>query len=230
MNNEHHKPDEAAKIDPEDRELRENNKAALSVHFLLSLAGVALFALVWIAMMAVPSFNPTNAETPVGLIDLVPWLVAIPVMSLIYIYCGYIYLTPLKKKAWRSVSWLAYVTLGHAILFVVTQPFTIYLDNVGGSVLGVMASLPGMIAILLLTASPLINSMWLAFSSGAVYAFDSLADLTVAFYVLTALASIVGALLPPGLLYLGMRLKQRYPNLANASKTRAATVEEGDHS
>jgi len=231
MNSEHHRLDtKTAKIDPEIRELRQNNKAALSVHFLLSLAGVALFAVVWIAMMAVPSFNPTNAETPVGLIDLVPWLISIPVMSLIYVYCGYIYLTPLKKKAWRSVLWLAYVTLGHAILFVATLPFAAYLEYGGGSVLEAIASLLGIISMLLLSASPLVNSMWLAFFVGAGYAFDSLVDLTVVFYMLSVLASIIGALLPPALLYLGMRLKKRHSNPVNVPKTEVVTMEGGDHS
>jgi len=223
MNSEHHRLDtKTAKIDPEVRELRQNNMAALGIHFLLSLAGVALFAATWIAVMTVaPSFN-SLVEGPVTFVNMLPWLISIPAMSLAYIYCGYIYLTPFKKKTWRSVSLLALVLLVHSILYLVANSFADFTGSASDE--GLIET----VATLSYISSPLINSMWLAIVMLFFSIFDSVTSVPLELVAIPS--SIIGALLPPGLLYLGMCLKQRYPNLTNASKTRAATVEEGDHS
>jgi len=184
--------------------VKTNNLRAIKIHFALSLTGLAFFALLWIIL---PS-DPTNASQALSLIDFLPWIIAIPVMMIAYVWCGYSRLEPAEGSSHLAIFWLACMTFAYGVLLLLTFALIVIADSIFGYDHSFYVA-----AILYIPLGPLFNSL----SFGVISLVDfALIDTSpiLAQSLVHFILSPVAVLLPSGLLYLGLRLSVRYPDFA----------------
>jgi len=195
-----------------DDRLKKNNKRALWVHFALTAIGLPL------AFFVGAVGNNMNLgflvfDTAVGI---VPLLVTLIVGPLAYIICGYIYLKPTKGKGGLSLVWLTCLTVGWSLL---TTTLLLSLTLADSAGLIADESLLWGLGVFYIPLMPLVNAIGfgLMYSfMGVIEALGPSVGLSVDAFSQPALFPamlMVVSIVPPGLLYIGMRLRQRYPNL-----------------
>jgi len=165
--------------------IRSNNWRALGIHFALSILGVFSFVVIqglfsWIGNTI--------------LIEAASFIVPVVGGSFIYVLCGYICLEVTRESALRSVLWLACMTivvgvpfaLGNLIQEFALMPEQNFLDSAIG---------------VLWTPQVALNALGIGVFLAVNYIFTSFG------HYLSLLALAITPFLPPGLLYVGLRLK-----------------------
>jgi len=197
-----------------DTQLKKNNKRALAIHFCLTLIGLPLAVFV----------NSVADNHNLGFFALGPVIgiiAALIIAPLAYIVCGYMYLSPVRGTEKLSLLWLTCMTVGWSLLAsIALLIFWLAPADSPLLILGGIVSIP---------LGLLVN----AIGFGSVLALASISDaLGFAIYdysIVPILMVTMTWIIPPGLLYLGMRLRQRYPNLiksAEPSQSKTGNKEE----
>jgi len=206
-----------------DIKLKQNNKRALAIHFCLTLIGLPLAFFIG-AIGANHDLSFLAFDSAMGI---VPFVVTLVIGPLAYIACGYVYLKPTKHKERLSLLWLTCVTVGWSLLT------SIVLSGLWLAELGLIGddSPLWMLGILYMPLTPLVN----AIGFGLMWTLVGVLEvIEPSFHLLGSLITLplmllITSIVPPGLLYLGMRLKQRYPNLiksAEPSQSKTGNKEE----
>ncbi|MCL2746236.1 MAG: hypothetical protein FWE48_03985 [Coriobacteriia bacterium] len=208
-------------LDKTDRKqaLKSNNIRALVIHFILSLVGLALFSLL---LFVLPS-DLTNACKTLTVVDFLPWIISIAVMSLAYVYCGYTRLKLNKEKASLSVVWLSCITVAYGILLALAFLGVHIADSVLGD--GHPFSI---LAVLYIPLGPLFNSLSFGVASLADFALDTQTSSTVQQALMITLFPLT-AILPPALLCLGLQLQKYFPRKESERESKDLGQEWNEH-
>ena len=174
-----------------DPAVRSNNKRALWIHFVLSFVGVATFFM----LSSLSLLNYLVVIIPVFLeqeqILMVPLYLTLVVGAFIYVFCGYRFLEPTRDSTALSVVWLAFVTMAASLLSMIVLVISDF-----GRIVAVEGSYI------------LITLIFNTIGSGVITLFGVIGLTPHLFdYPQNPLTYLVPALLPSGLLYLGLRLK-----------------------
>ncbi|MCL2680308.1 MAG: hypothetical protein FWF11_02370 [Coriobacteriia bacterium] len=187
---------QSVKQQKSDPVVRANNRRALGIHFALSVAGLVAAMVLQSIMSTV--FLLLSADGSFSSDDMLVVPVAIIGGSLIYVLCGYLFLKPTKEKAWRSVSWLATMTIASGAFAAMSGAF-LWLAELLNLGIGEMVQNVFAIPIAL---QMFFNTM--AFGVVVTFSYLPLPNVVVAL-----LCIVIIPVLPPGLLYAGLRLKMR---------------------
>jgi len=164
-----------------------NNRKAIGIHFLLSLLG----------FLAALAITPADGE---GIFEL-----AIVVVGgmLIYVACAFTFLKPVASGAWRSFIWLFVLTLIAGVLsaagIILLDIFVVDTHHSGGN-LDDFASL-------MMSAILFLNTVGLGVFALGAPVIEAVAGPFFTDPAFTAIFLVLVAIIPPGLFYLGLRLK-----------------------